>query len=37
MVPLLVETGLNIEEIATRIDVDIETVRQATQTEDTGS
>jgi predicted transposase/invertase (TIGR01784 family) len=35
MVPLLLETGLSIEEIATRIGVDIETVRQAAQTEDT--
>jgi predicted transposase YdaD len=34
-VPLLVETGLSIEEIATRIGVDLETVRQAAQTEPT--
>jgi predicted transposase/invertase (TIGR01784 family) len=37
MVPLLVEAGLSIEEIATRIDIDVETVRQAARTEQTDS
>ncbi len=37
MVPLLVEAGLSIEEIATRIGVDVETVRQAARTEPTDS